>query len=238
MSNDTNRPATAGRTSIAGDAADRLKDRASDAAEALRGAGAKATAAAHDASDKAADALGTAKDMAKDKASDTAGKVNEALEDRKAAGSERVKDIAGAIRRAADELEGELPPAATFIRRAADEIDAMADSVQRRDVRQLIGDVQSFARRQPAAFLGATVLGGFAILRLLKAPTAAHGDTDPASPAASHARSTSLVPVGRPAFPDDGSTLHGSGDPGGISPAAPGFAATSGPTGTGPRAGR
>ncbi len=210
MSNGKDGPVAAGRTSIAEDTADRLKDRAGDAAKILKGAGAKATSATHDAGDKAADLLETAKDEARSKASDATGKVNDALEDRKAAGSERVKSIAGAIRRAADELEGEIPPAATYIRRAADEIETMADSVQRRDVRQLLGDVQSFARRQPAAFLGATVLGGFAVMRLLKAPTATNGEGGSASPAAPQSRGTSLVPVGAPAAPGDAPTSSGT----------------------------
>ena len=34
--------------------------------------------------------------------------------------------------------------------------------------------MQGFAKRQPAAFLGATVLGGFAVVRLLRTPTVSH----------------------------------------------------------------
>ena len=176
-----------GKSSAASHTADQIRDRADDAAEALKGVGAKASSSVQDINDKAAGLLGTAKGMA----SDAGDKVSDALDDQKAAGTERVKGISSAIRRAADELEHEIPPAATYIRRAADEIDALADAVQRRDVRQLLGDVQSLARRQPAAFLGATVLGGFAIMRILKAPTA-QGSNDSSSP--SSAKGASLVP--------------------------------------------
>ena len=176
-----------GKSSVVSDTADQMRDRAGDAAEALKGVGAKASSTAQEMNDKAAGLLGTAKGMA----SDAGGKVNDALEDHKMAGAERVKGISGAIRRAADELADELPPAATYIRRAADEIDSMADAVQRRDVRQLVDELQGFARRQPAAFLGATVLVGFAIMRLLKAPTAAQASGAASGPSSSTEASAS-----------------------------------------------
>ena len=146
----------------------------------------------------------------------------DALESQKAAGTDRAKGFSEALRRAAAELEHEIPPAATYINRAADEIDHMAEAVKHRDVRQIVGDIQDFARRQPAAFLGATVLGGFALMRLLKTPTAAHEPSNgSASSEGSSAKGTALVPT--PSSPAGLSTRAGSGDPGGMSPQAPGF---------------
>ncbi len=231
MSNVKDSPTPSDRSSVASQATDHLRDRAGDAADALKGIGAKASAATQDMSDKAVDLVGTAKD----KASDAGDKVNDALEGQKAAGAERVKGISAAIRRAADELEHEMPPAATYIRRAADEIDAMTDAVQRRDVRQLLGDVQSFAKRQPAAFLGATVLGGFAIMRLLKAPTAVHEASSSSTSASPSTKGSSLVVAGAP-FTRDDATIGGKmREPGGIPPVASGFAAPSGSTIVGSR---
>ena len=209
-------------SSIAGQTADRLRDHAGDAAEKLKGLGGQASSTAQDMGDKAAGLLGTAKDKARTMASDAGGKANDAFEDQKAAGAEKVKGISNAIRRAADELEGELPPAATYIRRAADEIDAMTDAVQRRDVRQILSDVQGFAKRQPAAFLGATVLGGFALMRLLRTPTPTHeaaGDTS---------TGRSLVVAGSPSILDESTIKGGAGDRGGIAPEAPGFGTATG----------
>ena len=217
-------------SSIAGQAADRLRDHAGDAAEKLKGLGGQASSTAQDMGDKAAGLLGSAKDKARTMASDAGDKANDALEGHKAAGAEKVKGISNAIRRAADELEGELPPAATYIRRAADEIDAMTDAVQRRDVRQMLSDVQGFAKRQPAAFLGATVLGGFALMRLLRTPTPTHEATDDVG------AGRSLVVAGTPSVLDEAVIKGGSGDRGGIAPEAPGFAsATSASRGAGDR---
>ena len=40
--------------------------------------------------------------------------------------------------------------------------------MREKDVRQLVGEVQDFARRQPTLFFGGAVLLGFAALRFLK----------------------------------------------------------------------
>ena len=176
---------TSGKTStssIAGLTADRLSGASSDVAGRAKDLGAQAAATAHDVRDKAAetgaDLLGKAKDMA----SDAGDHVSEALEDQKQAGADWAGGISDAIRRAAGELEHEMPPAAGYIRRAADEIDNVVDAVRRRDVRQLVSDVQDFARRQPTAFLGATVLGGFALVRLLKTSTSETAATTTGTP--------------------------------------------------------
>jgi hypothetical protein len=89
-------------------------------------------------------------------------------EQQKTAGANFVGDIAGAVRRAAGEFEGQVPQAAEYIRYAADQMDTMSDAVRRRDVGQIVSELQSFARQQPTAFLGATFLAGFAAVRFLK----------------------------------------------------------------------
>jgi hypothetical protein len=44
----------------------------------------------------------------------------------------------------------------------------VADTIRERDVRELVGDVQEFARQQPTLFFGGAVILGFAALRFLK----------------------------------------------------------------------
>ena len=59
------------------------------------------------------------------------------------------------------------------------------DAVRKRDLNQVVSDVQAFARRQPTAFLGAAALAGFALVRFLKTSTAgastASGGTTPST---------------------------------------------------------
>jgi hypothetical protein len=93
-------------------------------------------------------------------------------------GADYIGSLAQATGRAAHEFEAELPQAAHYIRHASEQIQGVADIVRERDVRELVGEVQDFARRQPTLFFGGAVVLGFAALRFLKSttPNAGHGD--------------------------------------------------------------
>jgi hypothetical protein len=113
-------------------------------------------------------------------ASDTTEKLMNTAERQKRAGADYVSGVADSVRRAAGEFDEQLPQAAQYIRRAADQIAVMSDSLRRKEMRQMLSDVESFARRQPAAFLGVSLLAGFAAMRFLKSssPTPASGDEE------------------------------------------------------------
>jgi hypothetical protein len=115
----------------------------------------------------------TVAESAKDLASHAGEKLLSSVEEQKAAGADFVGGVAGAIRRAANEFDKDVPQAAQYFRLAADQIGTVSDAFRRRDLNQLVADVQGFARRQPTAFLGAAVLAGFAAIRFLKTSTAA-----------------------------------------------------------------
>lgn len=95
-------------------------------------------------------------------------KIMDTAEHQKAIGADYVDGIADAVRRAADEFDDQVPQAAEYIRYAADQMETMSDSFRRRDISQMMSDVQSFARRQPTAFLGLSFLAGFAAVRFLR----------------------------------------------------------------------
>jgi hypothetical protein len=111
-------------------------------------------------------------ESAKGLASQAGGKLLSSVEEQKAAGADFVSGVAGAIRRAANEFDRDVPQAAQYMRLAADQIGTVSDAFRRRDLNQLVADVQGFARRQPTAFLGAAVVAGFAVVRFLKTSTA------------------------------------------------------------------
>jgi hypothetical protein len=111
-------------------------------------------------------------ESAKGLASQAGEKLLSSVEEQKAAGADFVSGVAGAIRRAATEFDKDVPQAAQYIRLAADQIGTVSAAFRRRDLNQLVADVQGFARRQPTAFLGAAVLAGFAAVRFLKTSTA------------------------------------------------------------------
>jgi hypothetical protein len=111
-------------------------------------------------------------ESAKGLASQAGEKLLSSVEEQKVAGADFVSGVAGATRRAASEFDNHLPQAAEYIRVAADRIDSVSDAFRRRDLNQLVADLQGFARRQPTAFLGAAALAGFAMVRFLKTSTA------------------------------------------------------------------
>jgi len=137
----------------------------------MAGVASQVSGAVRDGAREMKDQAGNVAESAKDLASQAGEKLLDSVEEQKAAGADFVSGMAGAIRRAANEF-GEMPQAARYIRLAADQIDTASDAFRRRDLNQLVADVQGFARRQPTAFLGAAVVAGFAIVRFLKTSTA------------------------------------------------------------------
>lgn len=143
--------------------------------------------AGSDFKDKASDVAGQVTQAAKDQASelgstakqfasDAAASAQSAIEEQKSLGAEYVASVAGALHRAAGEFDREVPFAAKYLHQTAEQIEHAADAVRNRKARELVGEVESFARRQPALFFGGAMLLGFAALRFLKsAPENAGG---------------------------------------------------------------
>jgi len=107
-------------------------------------------------------------DAAKDVASEATDKLKQTIDCQKSAGADYVGSLAGTIRRAAKEFDGDLPIAGTYIRKAASQVEGVADTIRTGNFKDLARGAQSFARRQPTAFLGMAVLAGFGVVRFLK----------------------------------------------------------------------
>jgi uncharacterized protein YjbJ (UPF0337 family) len=127
----------------------------------------------------------TAKDRAADftaAANDMAGQAREQVEaaamHQKSLGADYVGAIAGAMNRAAGEFDAELPQAAHYIRQASEQVTGFADTIRQRDMRELAGEVQTFARNQPTLFFGGAVILGFAALRFFKSASVAAEQTN------------------------------------------------------------
>ena len=131
-----------------------LKDQASDLAQS----------AAETVKSQAANLTGQARDVA----TDAGEKMMAAVSDQKSAGADYVDNIAETVRRASYEFDSQLPQAGHYIRQAAAQISNVSDVLRTRDISELAGNVQDFARKQPAAFFGAAVLAGFAAVRFFK----------------------------------------------------------------------
>ena len=107
-------------------------------------------------------------DAAKDVAFEATDKLKQTVDSQKSAGADYVGSLAGTIRRAAKEFDGDLPIAGSYIRKAASQVEGVADTIRTGNFKDLVRGAQSFARRQPTAFLGIAVLAGFGVVRFLK----------------------------------------------------------------------
>jgi hypothetical protein len=95
------------------------------------------------------------------------------LDDQKVRASETLGSLAGAVRGMSQPLrEGGQSGIADYITRAADGIERWADNLGRQDLDQAVREVQHFARRQPALFLGIAFGTGVMIARFLKSSDA------------------------------------------------------------------
>jgi hypothetical protein len=142
---------------------------------------------AKDITDKAKDLAGSSTDALKDHASDfvdaakdvaaqASEKLKGAVDDRKSSGAEYVGSLANSMRRAAREFDADLPMAGTYIRKAASQVESVSDTIRTGSFNDLVRNAQSFARRQPTAFLGIAVLAGFGVVRFLKSSSEASTD--------------------------------------------------------------
>ena len=134
-------------------------------------------------------------DAAKDVASQGTDKLKEAVNDRKSSGAEYVGSLADTMRRAAREFEGDLPIAATYIRKAASQKEGVSDNIRSGNLNDVLRKARSFARRQPTAFLGVAVLAGFGMVRFLK--SSSEEPSHSGTPMPSHGSASNTRPDNR-----------------------------------------
>ena len=139
-----------------------------DAGDA-RELGQQARAAVDDVKREARDAA----EQAKQKARTTATAQKDAV-------AERMGGFAHALNTASDDLrERGQEFAAAYVHKAAGGLEHASEVMRERDVDQLLGTVEDFARRQPVAFLGAAVAAGFGLARLMKSSADRRHGTEP-----------------------------------------------------------
>ena len=85
------------------------------------------------------------------------------------AAADGVSKVADTIRRVSLDMQVEQPAIASAAETAADQADRIADYLRTTDAREIVGTVESAARRQPLLFLGGAFVLGVAASRLFKA---------------------------------------------------------------------
>ena len=159
-----------------------LKDQVSDAAAEVKQ---RAGDALRASTDVARDKFKEAADAAKDLASGTVDQVQDRAREQQRSGADFIDRFAGNVRDAARAFESDAPFAARGINSAAEYVEHTAKKIREGNFRDLVDGATDFAKRQPAAFLGLSVLAGFAAIRFLKASGGESPTADIGTPAGS-----------------------------------------------------
>ena len=94
-------------------------------------------------------------------------KFKGAAADQKDRLAEELGSVAKAVSRVAEELRNEKAATAGYASSIAGGMRRLSENMRDKDVDELIGMAQDFGRRQPATFMGAAALAGFAASRFL-----------------------------------------------------------------------
>jgi len=140
------------------------------------------------------------KERASDFVDAAKGKLQQAVDGQKNAGAEYVGSLADTMRRAAREFDNDLPIAGTYIRKAASQVEVVSDSIRNGNFNDLVQGAQSFARRQPTAFLGMAVLAGFGLIRFLKSSAEGPNDDQSGWSGTNDLNTTSRTDAGGPGY--------------------------------------
>jgi hypothetical protein len=120
--------------------------------------------------DQVRDRTQVAQDKAGAMAGQARGRLSEQIDQRSTQAGDEIRSAAHHVRSLAEQLraEGKDMPA-RMVEQAADRSESFGNYLRNADGEQLLGDAESFARRQPWAVAAGGLALGFAASRLLKA---------------------------------------------------------------------
>jgi hypothetical protein len=99
--------------------------------------------------------------------------------------SQQVAATADTVRQSAEQLRDRQQTwLADLIDRGAEQLDRVSETLRSNDLQGLLNQLDSFARRQPALFAGASMIAGFALARMARVAL------DQGRPSSAHTAST------------------------------------------------
>ena len=114
----------------------------------------------------------TAPDAGKERETGLLGGIQERIsagaQEQKNRAADGLGGVAQVFRNAGNELRTENETLASYVDMASDSLKRMADHVRDRGVTDMMDDLQHFARRRPAVFIGGAFLIGLGVTRFLK----------------------------------------------------------------------
>jgi hypothetical protein len=101
----------------------------------------------------------------------TAGnRIHSELDARKGTAVQSAKSVGSAIERASNELGDDVPQwLRSAFQQGAQQVQKLADTLEQKDSRQIVSDIQTLARNNPGTFLAGCAAIGFAAARIFKA---------------------------------------------------------------------
>ena len=106
--------------------------------------------------------------QAADLAANIGSELTETAEEQKGRGADAMRGFAKAVQGAANDLDGQSPTVARYIRSAAVSFEGLSDTIRSRSVKDLVTTASDAARTNPAAFFIGAVAAGFALSRFFK----------------------------------------------------------------------
>ena len=94
-------------------------------------------------------------------------RIGGGIESKREKAVDAIGGVAQALRKTSTKLK-EPGPLPTMADRAADTIDEIAEFINKRTLRDVVGSVEGFARREPAMFIGGALAAGLVAARFLK----------------------------------------------------------------------
>ncbi len=147
------------------------------------------------------------RDDAKRLSSAAGDRIHSEIDARKGTAAEQAKSVSSAIGTAADQLDDGAPQwLKSAFQQGAQQVQRFADTLEQKDSREILRDVQDMARNNPGAFLAGCAALGFAAARILKA-----GAPDNRTGAAGNVPSQSRQPQVPPAQRDEPVRSVGAG---------------------------
>src|SRR3954454_21160979 len=131
------------------------------------------TGAVQQAADQVQDKAGEVADQAQQKVGEVVDQakqtVTSQVSSRKDQAAESLHTVADALRQTGDDLRGrEQAAVAQYASMAADRVQDLSQFIRERDVNQIVGDVERYARRNKGLFLGGAFALGLVAARFLK----------------------------------------------------------------------
>ena len=105
-------------------------------------------------------------------------RVTSRVDEQKNRAADGLGGIADVFRAAGDELRNENETLASYVDMASDQLKRFATQIRERGVSDMMDDVNRFARRRPALFIGGAFLLGVGLARFLKSSSDYGDDRD------------------------------------------------------------